>query len=67
MAKLIDKIWFEIKNMKIAQWGYDGMQYSNRKEVEEDNGDWVSLSDVLSIIDKYAKEQQKEEQNNAKK
>jgi len=53
--------------MKIAQWGYDGMQYSNRKEVEEDNGDWVSLSDVLSIIDKYAKEQQKEEQNNAKK
>lgn len=42
---IVQKIWFEIKNMKGQDWGYDGMK--------GEDGDYVERESVLAIIDKY--------------
>ena len=55
--KVIERIWFEIRNMPGKSWDYDGMvgrgEHESNGDVCKEDGDWVLLEDVLSIIERH--------------
>lgn len=53
--KVVERIWFEVKNLPPSFHGYDGMEgLENSYNVDHSNEEgYVKVSDVLAIIERH--------------
>ena len=52
---IVEKIWFQVKNMKPSYYGYDGMEgVVNEYNVSHmQDVPYIKLEDVLKLIETY--------------